>query len=145
LESSNRTPDWWKYQWERVKKTLFDKERCEKHETAARLIDELKKMLELSDMQPLSQGKEQTVSSIVPFLNRVRYNAYSLHEALKNAWHCHCNSTHKTLLQLEGRDHERESDFNILFVLRKYEKYGSYTSKGRYFLYTVNFSLDYHI
>lgn len=86
-------------------------------------------MLALSDLQP--RGKERTVSSVVPFLNRVRTNACNLHEALKSAWHCHCSSGHKAMLQLERRDHERESDFNVLFVLRKHDKQGSDTIKGK--------------
>jgi hypothetical protein len=104
-------------------------ERYDKHKEATRLIGELKQMLALSDAQP--RRKEQTVSSVVPFLNRVRTNAYNLHEALKSAWHCHCSSAHKAMLQLERRDHERESDFNVLFVLRRHEKQGSDTSKGK--------------
>lgn len=85
-------------------------------------------MLELSDKQP--QGKERALSSIAPFLDKVRNNAYSLREALKNAWHCHCSSTHKALLQLEKRDNEREADFNVLFVLQNLEKHASDSAEG---------------
>jgi hypothetical protein len=127
LRSSNRTPNSWKYQWERIKRTLFV-ERYEKHKKATRLIGVLKQMLALRDAQP--RGKERAVSSVVPFLSRVRTNAYNLHEALKSAWHCRCSSAHTPMLQLERRDQDRESDFNILFVLRRHEKQDFDTSKG---------------
>jgi hypothetical protein len=44
------------------------------------------------------------------------------------------------MLQLERRDHERESDFNVLFVLRKHEEQGSYVGKTvpTSFLYTLS-------
>jgi hypothetical protein len=60
--------------------------------------------------------------------------------ALKSAWHCHCSSAHETVLQLERRDHERESEFNVLFLLRKHEEQSSNAGKAEptSFLYTLS-------
>lgn len=91
-------------------------ERYDDHKEAKRLIDELKQMVELSDKQRL-QGSTRTTSSFTPFFKKIRENANSLHSVLKNGWNCHCNDSHKAMLQLERRVEGADDDFKLLFNL----------------------------
>ncbi|KAH6717894.1 hypothetical protein BKA61DRAFT_293944 [Leptodontidium sp. MPI-SDFR-AT-0119] len=115
LQSSDQTPDWWRFQWKRITQTIFV-DRYDDHKEAKRLIDELKQMVELSDKQRL-QGLTRTTSSFTPFFKKIRENANSLHGVLKNGWNCHCSDSHKAMLRLERRVEGADDDFKLLLNL----------------------------
>ena len=72
-------------------------------------------MIELSDRQRLP-GTARSFS-IASFFGGIRENANSLHETLKSGWNCYCNSSHKSMLQLERRANSGDSSFNLFFLL----------------------------
>jgi hypothetical protein len=73
-------------------------------------------MVELSDRQRL-QGLAKGKSPFASFFKAARENANSLYGTLKCGWHCHCNTPHKSMLQLERRVDDRSAEFKLLFVL----------------------------
>jgi hypothetical protein len=125
---SDRTVQWWNFQWKRIKETLSIEQRDKKLNELRDLIDDLRITLQVTDKR-LDANISNAISSFPNMVQKVRMNSHSLYSALKNGWRCHCIAPHTTLLQLENRKGcDLEPRFNVLFIMPRQQSCDGHSS-----------------
>jgi hypothetical protein len=122
LKADAYTPQWWEFQWKRIKETLWIEQRDKKIEKLHSLTEYIQRTLEIRDKR-LRAGGATSLSTFPKQVERVQQSACSLYSALFKAWACSCPLAHTTLLRLDHCESPSRTSmgentlFDVVFIV----------------------------